>query len=241
VAFDAVSIKPNTSSLLSMPGAVAIGLQPGGRFVMQDGAPIALIRSAYPDAAEVVGLPEWAVSKGRYDLEATVAFQATPAQIEQMLRTMLADRFKLHAHEEQRDQQAYALRVIRQDGRLGPRLRPYDGDCTAYDEASRAGREKPHVPLPANDAPPCGYLLNTRLMVAGGISMARLAGALRGQAGRIVVDRTALPGNYEFTLEVDSDVTVFTALREQLGLKLDPVFAPLPVLVIDRIERPSEN
>jgi uncharacterized protein (TIGR03435 family) len=241
VRFEAVSIKPNTGSLSSDSGAAAVGPQAGGRFVMRDGATIVLIRSAYTDAVDVLGLPEWAVSKGRYDVEAKAAFRSAPPQMEQMLRTMLADRFKLQAHYEQRGQQVYALRVARGDGRLGPGIRPYGGDCAADAEAARTGKEKPTLPEPANGAPACGYMNSGRLMLAGGIPLEALAGALRGLAGRIVVDRTGLFGNYEFRLETDNEVTVFTALREQLGLKLDPEVVPLPVLVVDRIEPPTEN
>jgi len=176
LTFDVVSIKPNKTSLMAMPGAIMVGSEPGGRFIMRDGAAVVLIRSAYEDAVDVLGLPEWAQSKGRYDVEAKAGFEATPQQMEQMLRSMLADRFKLRAHYERREHQTYALRVARGDGRLGPGLRQYEGDCTAHDAAAQAGREKPAMPTPANGAPACGYMLSDRQIVAGGITMEQLAG-----------------------------------------------------------------
>jgi uncharacterized protein (TIGR03435 family) len=208
---------------------------------MIDGPAIVLIRSAYPDAVEILGLPEWASSAERYDVEAKGNPEATGEQLQVMLRTMLAERFKLAAHYETREQQTYALMLARSDGRLGPQLRRYDGDCTTYLDPVKAGREKPEVPIPSNGAPACGYRFDGRRIIAGGVSMNALTGPLRGLAGRIVVDKTGLRGNYEFTLEMGADVTVFTALREQLDLKLESEVNQLPVLVIDRIERPTEN
>jgi uncharacterized protein (TIGR03435 family) len=239
-SFEAVSIKRNGSSPIASPGAIEVGFRPD-RFVMRDGATIVVIRSAYPDAVDIVGLPEWASSKGRYDVEAKATSKVAVQDMEQMLRGMLADRFKMRAHFEQRPQQTYALKVVRDDGRLGPRIRPYAGDCNSYGDARRAGRELPSMPAPANGAAPCGFMMNDRRLSAGGMTIERLAENVRWQAGRIVVDRTGLSGFYEFTLETDSDVTVFTALREQLGLKLEPQTVPMPVLVVDRIEPPSEN
>jgi uncharacterized protein (TIGR03435 family) len=239
-SFDAVSIKRNTRSLMSSPGAAEVGFYPD-RFVMRDGATVVIIRSAYPDAVDILGLPEWAFSKGRYDVEAKAGVKATTAEMETMLRDMLANRFMLRAHDEKRPQQTYALKIARDDGRLGPRIKPYAGDCSAYSNAQRAGREAPVMPTPTNGARACGYMMSDRLLSAGGITMERLAGSLRGHAGRIVVDKTGLTGLYEFTLETDADVTVFTALREQLGLKLEPETVPMPVLVVDHIEQPVEN
>ena len=68
-----------------------------------------------------------------------------------------------------------------------------------------------------------------------------LARNVSGDAGRVVVDRTGLAGRYEATLEMSPDLTVFTALREQLGLRLEPIRVPLPVLIVEHIERPTPN
>ena len=71
--------------------------------------------------------------------------------------------------------------------------------------------------------------------------MDRFAAALRGHAGREVIDKTGLAGDYEFTLDTTNDVSVFTALREQLGLKLEPERSAVPIVVVDRIERPTPD
>ena len=78
-------------------------------------------------------------------------------------------------------------------------------------------------------------------MVSGGITMRVLAQNLAWRAGRTVIDETSLAGDYELTLEVNPEVSVFTALREQLGLTLEPSRAPLPVLIVERIERPTPD
>jgi uncharacterized protein (TIGR03435 family) len=100
---------------------------------------------------------------------------------------------------------------------------------------------------------------STLSLRAGNITMAALAGALRTYAGREVVDRTGLSGEYDFDLQfaappttgpadagipaapVDDAASVFTALQEQLGLRLDSTRGPVEVLVIDSAERPTEN
>ena len=71
--------------------------------------------------------------------------------------------------------------------------------------------------------------------------MSRLAGNLRSRAGRDVIDETGLPGDYEVLLEFGGDVSIFTALREQVGLTLEPGRSPLPVLIVDHIEPPTPD
>ena len=131
--------------------------------------------------------------------------------------------------------------LARTDGRVGPQLLRFGGDCAALVAAVRQGREKPELPTPSNGAAACGYGIGPRGLTAGGITMSTFAAAIKGYAGRPVIDKTELAGYYELTLEMTADVPVFTAIREQLGLKLEPDRAPLPVVVIDQIERPTEN
>jgi uncharacterized protein (TIGR03435 family) len=223
-SFEVASIKMNTSGGNWGPYASSVAFDASGRFTMIDGAAMVLIRSAFPDSTEVVGAPDW-VSAEHYDVQAKAAGDATREQRTLMLRSLLADRFKLVAHEEPREQATYALMVERSDGSLGPKLRHYSGDCAA----------------PSEGAPVCGATISSSRIVASGWPMAALARNLRGKAGRVVIDRTGLVGDYEFILEWADDVTIFTALREQLGLKLEPSRDPLPILVVDRIERPTPD
>jgi bla regulator protein BlaR1 len=113
----------------------------------------------------------------------------------------------------------------------------------------KAGQPPP--PPGPNSGPPCGYTWSSAIY-SGGIPLSQLAGMLDWVAGRVIVDRTGLPGRYEFTLRFASPTTppsdapdappvLFTALQEQLGLRLDAVRAPIDTLVIDHIERPDEN
>lgn len=239
-AFEVTSVKLNTSGLNIGPGARSAGFQPGGRFTMTDGTVMFLIRSAYPRSSEVIGAPAW-VSSEYYDVQAKAAGDPSREEMTLMLRALLSERFQFVAHEEQREQSTYALMIARTDGRLGPGLRRYAVDCPRSPSAGRAAADKLELPAPSNGAPACGYMVGGNRILAGGITMDRFAAALRGHAGREVIDKTGLAGDYEFTLDTTNDVSVFTALREQLGLKLEPERNAVPVVVVDRIERPTPD
>ena len=167
-----------------------------------------------------------------------------------MLQSLLAERFKLAVHYETKERPVFALVIARSDGRPGQGLPRSALDCDAVNAARRAGR-KPEGPTPANGAPPCGMSLraeDSQTLLFGGRPMSTLAEWLGQPSGRVVVDKTGLTGNYEFTLRYTSQLTprddtpsVFTALEEQLGLKLVPDRAPLQVLVVDHVERPTED
>lgn len=226
LTFDVVSIKR------SAPGAPAgsAGVQPGGRYRLVNGPARILISAAYPEAEEIVGAPDW-VTYENYDVTAVAGANATHDDIAAMMRSMLALRFRLQGRMEKRERPVYALTLARRDGTLGPNLRR--STCAEGD----AGKT------------PCVARFDRGSIVAGGFSMEWLAVNLRGGAGRVVVDRTGLIGTYDFTLNYtfgppaldsapDGKPSLFTALQEQLGLKLEPAQAPLPVVVVERIERP---
>jgi uncharacterized protein (TIGR03435 family) len=258
--FDVVSIKKNTQPIPPGPPVQ----RPDGGFSMQ-GVPIGtLVSRAYPPAVpiDMVGLPEWAMRE-YYDVSATSSLPAaTPEQQQAMLRTMLADRCKLAAHFEKREQPVYDLVLARSDGKLGPNLQPSDVDCEAKAAADRATAEAaraagtipppPSFPAMNGPAPPCSLriLMNS---TEGGGTMEMFVRLLRPSAGRLVIDKTGLKGSYRISLPLnimstrglqtpdDSAPSIFTALQEQLGLKLESSRAMRDVLVIDHIERPSEN
>lgn len=184
-----------------------------------------------------------------------------------MVRAMLADRLKLATHVEQRQLPAYDLVLARSDRRLGPGIKPSEIDCVAKaaadraaaDAARAAGTPPPRPTIPDMQAPPpiCGPMRLGGGM-EGDTTMGNLAMMLRGLGGvdRPVVDKTGLTGSYRIKLEFDLALgrsgppispspvdlpSVFTALQDQLGLKLESSKAEREVLVIDRLERPTAN
>ena len=268
--FDVVSIKANTSGALGSNGSSS---RPDGGFTLLNIPIGVLISRAYPPAvpADMVGLPGWAMSE-RYDVAARSPLpRATPDERAAMMRAMLADRMKLAAHFENREQETYHLVLARRDGRLGSGLTKIETDCDAQAAASNAGaspqRQPPDYAVPP---PPCTWRIVPSIfrdrfgdhlgqlgdLVEGEITMANLAFWLRTSVRRVVVDKTGLAGSYRVRMNVDSmaamrppsadapasDVpTIFTALPEQLGLKLESSRDPRPTLVIDHLERPTEN
>lgn len=210
-----------------------------------------LIRAAYPaPLRELVNAPAWVMSE-RYDVTAKADGSPNREAMTLMLRSLLADRFKLSAHYETREAPVFALVVARADGRAGAGLRQSTVDCDALSEARRAGRQPDVAPL-ASGASPCTWsaqFSDAATVSFGGLPLSRLPEAIGEQDGRVVIDRTGLTGTYEFTLRYAPDQrttsgelpSLFTALEEQLGLKLVPDRAPLQVLVIDHIERPTPD
>jgi uncharacterized protein (TIGR03435 family) len=245
--FEVASIKRVTGER----DRASVGSQPGGRFVLSNMAIAPLIRSAYDsDSSEIVGAPEWVMSD-RYDVTAKAEGDVPRDQMTLMLRALLAERFNLAVHYETQERPVYALVLARDDGRLGPDIRKSDLDCDAI-RAARKASPTAAVQRAANDAPACGMSMQAATFTTvriGGQPIANFAGSLSGSAGRVVVDRTGLTGNYEITLrysdrpsaDADAPPTIFTALPEQLGLKLEPATAPLRILVLDHIDRPTED
>jgi uncharacterized protein (TIGR03435 family) len=160
-----------------------------------------------------------------------------------MLRSLLEDRFKLSVHRETREMPIYALVVARSDGRLGPRIRRPTSD---YCEQARKGvAGKPGAAPPLQTNPVCGLRGSNGELTAGAYPMSEFSRSLAGEAGRIVVDRTGLTGEWDFDLKwsppnapnPDPDrPPIFTALQEQLGLRLEATTGPVEVVVIDRVE-----
>ena len=141
------------------------------------------------------------------------------------------------------------------DGRLGPQLRRSSVDCAARIAAQ--AEQKPTDPLPAGAAE-CGIRNGPGRIDFGGLPVSLLVQMLSGQVGKPVIDRTGLNGNYDVELRFalgsagpprpdgqaalpDDAPSIFTAVQEQLGLKLVPGEAPVDTLVIDHIERPDPD
>jgi uncharacterized protein (TIGR03435 family) len=246
--FTAVAIKPNTSGSLRSN----FDLQPSGRFVAINVSVVSLVTIAYGDDGpltqdRLVISDKWperrAVASAKFDIQATAERELAQRDLPRALRQLLADRFKLVVHRETRGVPVYELVLARPDGRLGPRLRPSSADCTQLDACGFQrfpGRAKGRVPI--------GDLARRVLPAATG-------------DGRPIQDRTGLTGTFEFELEwtpdgaapprppdappappIDPDGASFvTALREQLGLKLEARTGSIEVVVVDRAERPSPD
>jgi bla regulator protein blaR1 len=260
-AFEEISIRPNVT-----PGRGGRGgqMQPG-RFVAQNLTLKTILKRAYARAGsspgggidlldqQIAGGPEW-LDADKFDIVATTGGATEPAQMRLMIQRMLAERFKLVAHWETRELPVYLLVKARPDGALGAGLtRTTDEECAA---ARRDG--PPPMPEPGKPAPPppCGAIqFGPGQLVARGAPLEWLANVLVTVpvitgVDRPVIDRTEITGNYGFTLKfapaqaanADPDRPhLFTALEEQLGLKLESTQAPVDVLVIDSVQKPDAN
>src|SRR5688572_25242793 len=200
-----------------------------------------VIRLAYAlQPFQMAGMPEW-LNTDRFDIQAQGPAGAVDSETPQRLQSLLAERFALKAHREKRDHPIYALVLARADGSLGPRLRRSQVDREMLREKlAAARRENPAARLPP---PECG-LTAGRTFGFCGMTMAELAEFLPEFAGRMVVDRTALMGGFDLEFRFDASrpipgagpgggfpiqptgpadpdaPSIFTALEEQLGLKL---------------------
>jgi bla regulator protein blaR1 len=253
-AFEVASVKPNKSG----DGRVMLGLQPGGRFNATNVPLRLLIRQAFNvQEFQIVGGPDW-LGSDRFDVAAKAPEgEFTADLMRPMLRALLVERFQLAFHNETREMPIYALAKARADGKLGPSMTPAAMDCAAVMRGRRGGGPPPAPPQPGQKME-CGFMIGPGRMNAGGMPMTSLAQSLSPMVGRIVLDKTDLTGSYDFELTYSPEglaglppllngapppadpnaPTIFTALQEQLGLKLDSQRGPVDVVIIDRVEQP---
>lgn len=237
-AFDVASIKPNASN----DNRVMLRVAPGGHFIATGVTLKQLIGQAYNVRDfQISGGPGW-ISADRYDINAKA--EGLPDRVPQdvmrpLIRNLVEDRFKLKTRTETKEMPVYALTV----GKSGSKLKPTEGSGPG--PMMRMGRGQ----LDAKKAP-----------------MSMLAQTLSQLLGRTVIDKTGITGEYDLLLEwtpepgqgggpfggappppdalpaADSTgPTLFTAIQEQLGLKLESERGPVSVLVIESVEKPSEN
>jgi bla regulator protein blaR1 len=243
-AFEIVSIKPN----LSGDNRVSITNQPGGRFVAT-GVPLRfLMTSAYRVREfQILGGPAW-ITSDRWDIDARPAEAvarpsvpvdpSVPDTMSLMVQSLIEDRFQLKMHRETREQPVYELVVAKG----GSKMKLSD-DQTPVQPPQRGGE-------------PAARRNSIRTgrgdLEATGIQFGIFVNVLSQQLGRPVVDKTGLAGFYDFRLQwtpqltpqPDSDSsgpTIFTALQEQLGLRLESAKGAVEVIIIDGIQKPSEN
>ena len=251
LVFAVASVKPTSAGALEF---YPVAMDPDGRFAWKNVTLGRLIRSAYrmPPSRPMVGAPSW-FNSDRFDVEARAEGNPAEDQTWSMVRSLLADRFKLSGHDETRELPVYALVLARSDGTLGPRIR--SSACLAKDNISLGpgpidprGQPLPPVPCGGVRTMPRKGTLEARFA-----TMAKLADALSLLVRRPVQDRTGLTGTFdleaEWTPAPDSSgppafgvgPATIAAIEQQLGLRLDPQTGPVDVLVIDHAERPAPD
>ena len=265
-AFDVATVKPNKSGEMR----VQMRIIPGGAYEAFNVTLGAMIRMAYRlQDFQVVGAPGW-VDQDRFDIVGKPP-EGVPLAVQPMMQSLLAERFHLKAHEETRESPIYALVVAnpgRLGSKLTPSK--VDCAAAARGRGTAPTPTPMPMSAQPGTRPECGMTTNGGRLMAGGYTMTQLANSLSQFAGRTVVDRTGLTGAYDLDLEFTPDpalrgrgmggglppappapgservvdpagVSIFTAIQEQLGLKLDSQRGPVPVLVIDSISQPTEN
>jgi uncharacterized protein (TIGR03435 family) len=259
--FEVASIKPSAPDQRGM----RIGNSPGGTLNISNLPLKELIMFAWSvQPFQISGGPAW-INSARYDISAKPDHKPKEDEVPLMLQALLADRFQLKIHHETKELPIYALVVANKDGNLGPQLTASkEGGCTPFDPS------KPPPP-PGADKPPalgCGnMMMGFDRLSAVSIQIEGLIPMLSRMLGRTVLDKTGLTGKFDISLHWTPDQSqamqpppggpppgmpqpppvdpngpsIFTALQEQLGLKLESQKGPVDIIVIDHVEKPSEN
>lgn len=238
-AFVVASVKPSD---VSARGS-SIRWLPEGRFVAVNFPVASLISFAFEmPIYRIDGLPAW--QDERFDIAAQAEREPTSAERSALLRALMKERFQLETRIDERDSPVYALTIARPDRRLGPQLRPSTVDC-----AARAAKGAP-IYEPGSNRPVCSWAGGPEQWIGGSVGLGALAGMLSTALERPVIDRTGLSGLFDIDLSSSGTdptadrgdrPTLTTALREQLGLMLDPQRAPVSKLVILQIRPPRAD
>lgn len=201
-------------------------LLPGGRYVGMNATVRKLIRLALGvEDEQILGAPGW-IDKESYDIDAKTGSTARlqPPEFQRDLLVLLKDRFQLRFHRETRERTVYWLVVPKSGMKL----------------KEAAGTEEVSMSTNANGT--------RKVLAAAAISMRDLAGALSRQTHKTVEDHTGVAGKFDVRLEwddgqaLDSEMpSIFTAVQEQLGLKLNSAKGQVGVIVVDHVEKPSAN
>ena len=251
-SFEVASIKPNHSG----DRRVGFQMQPGGRFAATNITVKQLIFFAYGiKENQLSGGPSW-IDSDHYDISAKPEDRATPDQVKLMLRTLLADRFNLVFREETKELPVYVLTVAKN----GPKL------AESKVPAEPANPEPGRGPGRGGRT----MRIGGGVLEAQGVTVSDFTNQLAMILGRNVIDKTGLTGRYDFNLKYTPDESqaamfrgpgdgpgggrdggppppdpngpsIFSAVQEQLGLKLEAQKGPVEVYLIDSIEKPSEN
>jgi uncharacterized protein (TIGR03435 family) len=265
-SFEVATVKRNAGGA----GNIGFNTSPS-RFAVTNVPLTLIIRQAYRvQDYEIIGGPDWIKSE-RWDVLAKVPEgPPNPERTSAMIQSLLADRFKFVAHTEKRELPIYVLSFARGDGRLGDRLRRVDIDCAAIMKA-RPPNTPFTPPKPGEVPECGAFMMMGSTGAAlrgGGLLFPDLVRTFAQFLNRPVVDKTGLTGafNIDLTFAPDRSLlpgfgpvsgpppglgagdqpitdmpSLFTAMQEQLGLKLDAQRGPVDVLVIDSVERPTED
>jgi len=258
--FDAASVKRNANGR-GLPVVVAVT---GNRLSAPFVTARELIRVAYGvEEHQVVGGPGW-LDTDRFEVGAAIPDRTPLNAVPEMLRALLAERFALAVHTEKRDLPVYNLLF---SGQLGPQMRRSGPECAPFSAPAGLPPPPPPPPPPAGAAPmlvlgqkegdsKCPSAIMRGFVSARDLPVPALADILMRELRRPVVDRTQLAGHYDIDLNflpdsgpmmvngnaVNGDAPpLSTAVREQLGLRLDSTRAPVDVVVVDRVTAPTGN
>jgi uncharacterized protein (TIGR03435 family) len=220
LAFEVASVKPSGPN-----DPLSYRLQPGGRYIAGAQTLKTLLANAYGiPPYRISGVPGWGDSE-KYNIEAKVGIALKPwpdstAQLSEMLQSLLDERFNLSVHRETRQETTYELVVAKGGSKL----------------KGAAERENP------------GFDMEQGRIRSVAVPLTFLAGNLSNFLGRTVVDKTGLSGKFDYILTFASDdapdsdrASLFTALEQQLGLRLESKKGPVEFLIIDRVSRPNAN
>ena len=264
--FEVASVKPNKSG----SGMIGIRFPGVGQFNVVNMPLSEMVRFAYQvQLQQIEGGPDWATSD-RFDIIAKAEGRPTMSQVHAMMRTLLADRFALKIRHETRELPIYELVLARADGRLGDKLRPATDECRPVTVPAGAPKPPPPGPgngsrasIPDDDVDGglrCGALFGPGFITLRQFTIPRFARDLTMVARRVVVDRTGLTGRYDIDVEFTPEFrpqpppgapdfpqpasdgpSLFTAIQEQLGLKLEAARGPVEMIVIESAERPEPD
>ena len=223
--FEVASIKPSAPAPM---GEVRMNMQitPGGRLVAEGMSAKFLIQYAYDVRDfQVTGGPSW-MGALQWDINAKAESASTPDQTRMQMQALLAERFKLQFHRETKEMSTYALVVAKGGSKL--KVSEVDGS-----DKNKGGRMS----------------MGRGQFGGNGLPVGSIARALGQVLDHSVIDQTGLEGNYDFELKwkpeqappEDPGPSVFTALQEQLGLKLESTKGQVEMLIVDRIEKPADN
>jgi uncharacterized protein (TIGR03435 family) len=261
-SFQTATVNTNTTGA----NRVMMRVAPGGAWEATNVTLESMIRLAFRiQESQLAGGPDW-IYDARFDIVAKSPQGAPGSEFGLRMQSLLRERFNLQFHRETRQLSVYAL-VASRDGGRGPRLTPSTVDCVAFVQSRRIGAGA--VAPGPGEQPTCGTIQGPGRLRGGGATMQQLAQALSLHTGRMVIDQTGLSGAFDYDLEFKQDpalqgrgpggglpqgppppgtatvnsagAPIFTAVQEQLGLRLESQLAPVDVMVVDSAAQPTQR